>query len=147
MKLYYITGHDHMDECGGVCINQVHRMFKTREAAESCLALHIKDVRDYLWYLHKEDGVSYTDEVRTKNSCIDFFIAEAIYDLSDPKQYDAFLESPAMCEAGMCDTDTKVSVSIDHEAETHIYRREDDNTKTQTFACLSIYEIETDNLT
>lgn len=79
MKLYYITGHDHMDECGGVCINQVHRMFKTREAAESCLALHIKDVRDYLWYLHKEDGVSYTDEVRTKNGCIDFFIAEAIY--------------------------------------------------------------------
>lgn len=67
--------------------------------------------------------------------------------------YNEELEYIAACpafsdkrEAELCDADTKVSVSIDHEAEMHIYRREDDNTKTQTFAVLSIKELETDNL-
>lgn len=136
MKLYYVTGHD----CQGL------RVYKTREAAEDFMSLRISEVMNYIRHIHKEDGVSYTDEVKRKNGHIDYFIAKAINDLSDPKQYEAFLASPAMCEAGLCEADTKVSVSIDHEAETHIYRREDDNTKTQTFAVLSIKELETDNL-
>lgn len=144
MKLYYVTGHDFQGDIGELCINQICQVYKTREAAEDYLSLLISDIRQYLQYLHKEDGVNYTDEIKRKNGNMDYFIAKATYDLSDLNQYEAFLQSPKISEAGLCNDGIKIVVSIDHDAQS--FRKNDDNTMIQTFASLSINEIETDNL-
>lgn len=140
MKIYHLKGRDCQGDCGMPGCTFISHIFKTREEAEEYVNTCIRDVRDYLQYQHKDDGVPYEDEVHNKNGNFDYFIARAKYDLADPKQYEAFLNSPYLAEAGLNDEYMKVNISIDHEAKS--FRPENDNTVTQTISVFSISEME-----
>lgn len=140
MKIYHVKGHDCQGDCGMPGCTFIAHIFKTREEAEEYVNTCIRDVRDYLKYHGEGCSFRYEDEIHNVNGNFYYFIARAKYNLSDPKQYEAFLNSPYLAEAGLNSEDMKVNISIDHEAET--FRREDDNTVTQTISVFSISEME-----
>lgn len=140
MKLYHVKGYDCQGDCGMPGLTYIARIFKTREEAEEYVNTCIRDVRNYLQYYHEGCSFRYEDESHNVNGNFDYFIARVKYDLSDPKQHEAFLNSPYLAEAGLNDENMKVSISIDHDKES--FRRDDDNMITQTVSAFSISEIE-----
>lgn len=139
MKIYLLKGHDCIGDCGMPGLTYIVHIFKSREEAEEYINTCIRDVRNYLQFQHEEYGFRYEDEIHNVNGNIDYYIARAKYDLSDPKQHEAFLNSPYLAEAGLNNEDVNVSISIDHDK---VSFRSEDNTLTQAVSVFSISEIE-----